>query len=87
MDESFACFGIAGEIGRKELECDRAVEAGIVGFVDYTHPSFPNDFKNLIMRDELPDHSTLLLAGIGTSKGLETVRRENYALLTYYCTH
>jgi hypothetical protein len=39
VDESLPCFGISRELGREELQGNRAVKLEVLGFVDHTHAS------------------------------------------------
>jgi hypothetical protein len=42
---------------------DRAIETGVLGFVDYTHPSTAEFLRDLIVRDGRLDHDDLLSEG------------------------
>jgi hypothetical protein len=39
----------------EELECDGALEAGVLGLVDDTHPAFTDLLKDPVMRNRLTD--------------------------------
>src|SRR6266702_3723879 len=47
---------ILGETFGQELECDEAVEFGVLGFVDHTHAATTQLLHDAVMRDGLADH-------------------------------
>ena len=60
VDESLLGFGVAGEIGREELQCDGAVELEVLGFVDDTHASAAEVLEDLVVGNDLADHRQAL---------------------------
>ena len=49
VDKPLFCFGIPGQFRRKEFESDGALEAGVLGLVDDTHPSAPQVLDNPVV--------------------------------------
>ncbi len=47
---------VLGHFFRQELERDEAVELGVLGLVDNTHPTAPKLLNNPVMRDDRADH-------------------------------
>ena len=43
-------------MSRQKLQCDGALEFGVLGLVDHTHPSFANLLGDAVMRNGLADH-------------------------------
>jgi hypothetical protein len=60
VDESLAGFRLSGKVRGKKLERDGAVEAGVLGFIHNTHPSFAKLLQDVIVRCGRPDHKDLL---------------------------
>jgi len=44
-----------GDVLRQKLESDKAIEARVLGFVDYAHATAANLFDNAVVGDGLPD--------------------------------
>ena len=55
-DEALAPFLVLNQVGRQKLQNDGAVELGIDGLVDHTHPAFAEFLDDLVMGDRLADH-------------------------------
>jgi len=51
--ESQQRFGVAGEVGRQELQCDGALQPRILGLVDDTHASAAQRFDDSVVRERL----------------------------------
>jgi hypothetical protein len=62
---------IAGDVVGKEFECDKTMQAGVFGFVDYAHAAAAESFEDAIMRERLSHegrrvgHVGAILAGSG----------------------
>jgi hypothetical protein len=48
-------LGIFGDFIRQEFESNEAVQAGVLGFVDYTHTSTTELFQNTVVREGLTE--------------------------------
>ena len=49
-------LGILGHFIGQELEGDKAMQPGVFGFVNHTHPAAAQLVDNAVMRNGLPDH-------------------------------
>jgi hypothetical protein len=49
MYEALFGVGIKGEVRWQELEGNGAIEVGVLGLVDYTHPSTAKFLKNFVV--------------------------------------
>ena len=54
----------------KELERNKPLQAQILGFIDNTHPALAEFFEDLVMRDGLPDHSSVVYPIVDSGGGL-----------------
>jgi hypothetical protein len=54
--ETLQGLAILGNIVGQEFESDKAVEAGVLGFVDHAHPAATQLFDDAVMRNALTDH-------------------------------
>src|SRR5271169_3198692 len=52
------CLLIPGNVLRQELEGDKAMEAGVLGFVDDAHAAGAEFLEDAVVRDGLADHGT-----------------------------
>jgi hypothetical protein len=56
---------IAGNLVRQKLERDKAMQARIFRFVDYTYPTASQPFEDAVMRNGLADHWAQILGAAG----------------------
>ena len=54
--ETFERLTIARDVIGKELKCHETVQAGVLSFVDHTHPAAAQFLDDAIMREGLADH-------------------------------
>jgi hypothetical protein len=54
---------VAGDLSRKELERDEAVQLDILGFVHDAHTAAAELFDNAVVRESLADHGVRILRG------------------------
>jgi hypothetical protein len=59
--ESGLDFLFTQQVGRKELQRDRALEVRVFGLVDNTHPAFTELLGDAVVADGLTDHETPIL--------------------------
>ena len=60
---------ILGHFIGQKLQCHEAVQPGVFGFINHTHPAAAEPVHNAVMRNGLPDH------GYGRSHACERKRR------------
>jgi hypothetical protein len=48
--EPLAGVGAKSELGRKDLECDTALQPPVAGSIDYSGPASPELFLNVVIR-------------------------------------
>jgi hypothetical protein len=64
-------MAVASGFFGEEFEGDKAVEAGVFGFVEHTHAAVTELFKNSVVRDDLTDErlgSVIVLARSSLSR-------------------
>ncbi len=54
--ETFQGLAVLGNVGRQKLECDKAVEPGVFGFVDNAHTAATQFLDDAVVRNALTDH-------------------------------
>src|SRR5881394_3737523 len=59
--KAFCRLRILGEVNRKELESDYTAKGQILGFIDHSHPTTSQLFKDVIVRDGLANHRRKML--------------------------
>ena len=55
---------VLGELGREELKRDRPLELCILGFINDSHPAFPEFLEDFVMGNCLIDHHFSLLGRV-----------------------
>src|SRR5262249_47994438 len=53
--EAFQCLRVLRYIVRQKLECNEAMQAGVLGLVDHTHSAAADLLDDPVMRDGLTD--------------------------------
>ena len=56
MSESAFALRVSDLLWRQYFEGDKAVQVGVAGFVDHSHPTFIQFLENLIPAIVLPKH-------------------------------
>jgi hypothetical protein len=59
--ETFDSLRIVRDIIGRELECDKAPEGGVLGFVNNAHPTAAQLFCDAVVLDGRADHSARIL--------------------------
>ena len=72
--KALAQVGSFGQMSGQDLDGDRAIEAGVFGFVNLSHPSYAKYRKNLIVAENVPDQRRRALGSHRLSNYLEDRR-------------
>ena len=90
--EAALAHRVGDQLGLEYLQGDRALEPGVAGPVDHTHPAHAEQFLDLIVFERLADHGFLrrlpyLIAhdagGHNTSAGSDALAHDKYGRLIY----
>lgn len=72
--ETGAAFHACGKCRRKDLESDLAIQLGVFGQIDVTHPARANLLQDLVVREGLSDHGLQSFASRNSKVTRETVQ-------------
>jgi hypothetical protein len=78
--EALQGLRVLGNVVRKEFQSDKALKIGVLGFVNYTHPTTAEPFDDAVVRDGLANHwAEIIGLGLGqVNEGAEVGRPANH---------